>query len=159
MRTYIPLLPIALLFMGISFLQADTIHVPSQQPTIQAGIDAAVDWDTVLVADGTYTGDGNRDIDFLGKAIVVMSENGSDYCIIDCESAEEDWHGGFYFHNGETSSSVVQGFTIRNGYSAYGGAILCEWSHPTISGNAFTANSASSGGGAGAETPGPGEGS
>ena len=44
--------------------------------TIQEAIDAAVDGDAVLVAPGTYTGDGNRDIDFKGKAITVRSENG-----------------------------------------------------------------------------------
>jgi hypothetical protein len=84
-------------------------HVPDEYSTIQEGIDEAVDGDTVLVADGTYIGYGNRDIDFLGKAILVMSENGPENCIIDCEY--EDYHG-FSFQNGESSSSVLKGFTI-----------------------------------------------
>ena len=66
-------------------INATTIHVPADQPTIQAGIDAAADGDTVLVADGTYTGDGNRDIDFGGKSIVLKSENGPVLTVIDCE--------------------------------------------------------------------------
>ncbi|MHC5184552.1 MAG: hypothetical protein ACYSPI_09805, partial [Planctomycetota bacterium] len=40
-------------------------------PTIQAAIDAAVDNDVVVLNPGTYTGDGNRDIVFPGKAITV----------------------------------------------------------------------------------------
>ncbi len=66
------------IFASGADLHAATIRVPADQPTIQAGIDAAILGDTVLVADGTYTGDGNRDIDFGGKGIVLKSENGPD---------------------------------------------------------------------------------
>ena len=114
---------------------AETIQVPSEQPTIQAGIDAAVDGDTVLVADGVYMGDGNRDIDFEGKAIVVISANGPVFTIINSEGSALDNHRGFYFHNNEDTNSVVSGFTITNGYSNFlpgGAGILCELASPKI---------------------------
>ena len=56
--------------------------------TIKAGINAAVDGDEVVVADGLYTGSGNRELDFGGRDLVVRSANGPDNCIIDCEGAE-----------------------------------------------------------------------
>ena len=92
--------------------------------TIQAGIDAANPGDTVLAADGSYAGPGNRDLDFGGKAITLRSSSGNPYaCVIDCGAAGR----GFYFHNNETDSSVVDGFTITNGYlyEAAGGAGIC----------------------------------
>ena len=74
-------LAIAAILASAGIGMSTTILVPADQPTIQAGINAAVGGDTVLVADGIYTGGGNRDIDFFGKAIVVMSENGPESCI------------------------------------------------------------------------------
>ena len=40
---------------------------------IQEGINAALPSDEVVILDGTYTGDGNRDLDFGGKDITVRS--------------------------------------------------------------------------------------
>jgi len=50
-------------------LRAKIIHVPADSSTIQAGINGAVDGDTVLVARGRYC----ESIDFLRKAILVAS--------------------------------------------------------------------------------------
>lgn len=91
---------------------AATIRVPQDYPTIQAGINAAAAGDTVLVADGIYTGSGNKNIEFKGKAITVMSEHGPESCMIDCQNNGR----GFYFNASESSQTVLDGFTIINGY-------------------------------------------
>jgi hypothetical protein len=49
-----------------------TVYVPDDYPTIVAAITACTDGDSIIVREGTYTGGGNRDIDFAGKAIVLM---------------------------------------------------------------------------------------
>ncbi len=142
-------LSIIILILAVSTALSATIHVPADQPTIQAGIDAAVAGDTVLVADGTYTGSGNRDIDFGGKGVVLKSENGPDFTIIDCEGSASEHHHGFDFHSGEESTAVVEGFTVQGGYvSSFGGAILCaNGSNPTIANNMIINNQALNGGG------------
>ncbi|GAG23961.1 unnamed protein product, partial [marine sediment metagenome] len=131
-------------FAAASTAVAVDRHVPSEDyPTIQAAIEECNDGDTVLVADGTYTDDGNWDIDFLGKAITVRSENGPESCIIDCEGP----HRGFYFHNGEDANSILDGFTITEGDAASGGGIYCYYSSPTITNCTISDNSAGLGGG------------
>ena len=117
-------------------VDADTLRVPSEYTTIQAGLDAASDGDTVLVSDGTFVGTGNRDLDLNGKAILVRSENGPDDTIIDCQRRGR----GFYFHSGEDSTSIVKGFTIRNGWARNGGGIYCLNASPSITENVFSDN-------------------
>lgn len=139
---------VALLLLLAACGRARVIEVPSDYPTIQAGIDASADGDTVLVAAGTYTGEGNRDIDFKGKAINVESENGPQTCIIDCQGSKDDPHRGFFFHTGEDANSVLQGFTITNGYTrGRGGGISCDESSPSIENCTLTTNVALFGGG------------
>ena len=115
--------------------------------TIQKAIDSAYNGDTVLVADGTYTGPGNRNIDFLGKAITVRSESGPENCIIDCNGRQTDPHRGFYFHKGEDQNSILDGFTITNGDADWGAGISCEESSPAITNCTFSGNWAYFGGG------------
>ncbi|MBW8042403.1 MAG: hypothetical protein FVQ85_20740 [Planctomycetes bacterium] len=129
-------------------LGGSELFVPSEYGTIQAAIDAAVYGDTVIVADGIYTGDGNRDIDFLGKVITVKSENGAANCIIDCQGSESEPHRGFIFRNGEGSNSILTGLTIMNGYAPRGGGIYCiGYSSPTINQCTIRGNTAYLGGG------------
>lgn len=109
---------------------AATIHVPAEQPTIQSGLDIAQNGDTVLVDDGVYTGEGNVNLDFKGKRITLKSKNGADATVIDCEKLHET--RGFYFHNGETNESVLDGFTITNGSHQFGGAVTLVSASPTI---------------------------
>ena len=106
--------------------------VPSDYPTIQIAVDLALDGDTIIVADGTYTGDGNRDILIEGKGITLRSENGPENCIIDCEGNSTDPHRGFYFSENEESDSILDGFTIVNGYKSNGGGIMCFEASPLI---------------------------
>jgi hypothetical protein len=115
--------------------------------TIQEGVDAATDGDTIIVADGTYAGDGNTDILCEGKNVVVQSLNGPEVCILDCAGTSSDPHRGFTL--GPTLGGVceISGFTIRNGYETYGGGIYCEASSPKIRDCIFEACVASYGGG------------
>ena len=118
-----------LIFASIS--SAIDRFVPSEYPTVQAAIDAAVDGDTIIIAPGTYTGDGNRDIDFKGKTITVQSIDPNDpnvvaATIIDCEGQGR----GFYLKG--CSGATMSGLTITNGLADIGGAIYCEGSEITL---------------------------
>jgi len=112
----------------------DGLSSESAFATILKSIDVAFGGDVVLVADGTYTGQGNRDIEVYGKSITIRNENGPGNCIIDCNGSEDEPHTGFYFH-GISSNSNLSGFTVTNGYSKYGpgGGISCYGANITIS--------------------------
>ena len=83
---------------------------------IQQGVDTASDGDTVLVAPGVYTGDGNRDISLFGKKIWLKSLDGPSATTLDIQGGPSSIHRGFFLIHGETAETVIDGFTITNGY-------------------------------------------
>jgi enediyne biosynthesis protein E4 len=117
-------------------------------PTIQAAINIAVVGDTIVLADGVFTGDGNRDLDFLGKAIAVQGQSGDpELAIIDCQGTLEESHRGFIFQTDEVATSFLRNISITNGnVPDEGGAILCK-SSPVIENCRFYENHADYGGG------------
>jgi len=132
MKTYLTLISLLIFVVPNSF--SSTIKIPSEYPTIQAGMDAANTGDTVLIADGTYTGEGNLFLSFAGKEIVVKSEYGPENCIIDC--IDGTGIKAFMITNGETRGSVVEGLKIINGCWV----IYIENSSPTVKNNIFENN-------------------
>ena len=121
---------------------SDTDNGSSETPfaSIQTAIGSAGDGHTVLVSPGTYM----ENINFDGKTIVLQSTDGPDTTIIDGNQ-----NGSVVtFDNEETSSSVLDGFTIQNGNAEFGGGISIGWnSSPTLSNLIITGNSADYGGG------------
>lgn len=63
---------IVVILLASSVLHATTIHIPADYSTIQEGIDAAVDGDSILVAPGDYY----EFLTITGKAITLSSTDG-----------------------------------------------------------------------------------
>jgi hypothetical protein len=79
MRGFSFLMSFVLLMCLTSTLQATTIYIPGDYPTIQGGINGAFDGDTVMIAPGTYY---EHEIDFMGKAIVVTGTDPEDSSVV-----------------------------------------------------------------------------
>jgi len=156
------------LFSAATFgaVEAATIVVKADgtgdYPTIQAAVDAAAGGDEIVLEPGTYTGQGDRDIDFAGKAVVVRSTDPDDPAVVaatvlDCGGTASSPHRGFRFASGEGVDSVVAGLTIRSGYGptesiegdtpSVGGAVACIGSSPTLRDLRIVGNAAGYGGG------------
>lgn len=108
---------------------ASTLRVPSQWPTIQGAMVASQNGDTVLVAAGSHAGP----VDFLGKAVVLRSQDGASQCsIVTSQPGASVRFGG-----GEGPDSILEGFTLTGGVGSLesgpcGGAILVDAASPLI---------------------------
>ncbi len=102
---------------------ATTILVPDHQPTIQAGVNAASDGDTVIVACDTYY---EHDIT-ISNSIYLRSETGQP----DCVTIDAQGLGRVFFCG--VMSGTIEGFTITGGWVAgNGGGIECAEAFPLL---------------------------
>ncbi len=144
---------------------AAIIRIPENYSTIQAGINAAVNGDTILVAENTYY----ENIDFKGKHITIASQFILDEdsthinnTIIDgSQPANPELGSVVTFSGGEDTTSVICGFTITGGTGSFvvpannvwaGGGILCgnagaRICHNKIINNVVKSSSEAEGGG------------
>jgi hypothetical protein len=86
-------------------------------PNIQAAIAGSQNGDVIQLMDGTYSGPGNNEIDFMGRAVTLRSVSGdAEACIIHLRGR----HGnliserGLLIQTGEASTTVIRDLTIRN---------------------------------------------
>jgi len=106
---------------------ATTWRVPGDFDTIQEAVTAAAFHDTVLLNDQTFMGEGNRDIDFGGKPVIVRSEGGDPRsCVIDASGGEH----ALVFGSHETIQTLVEGVTLTG--ATAGGAVSFTNSQGTI---------------------------
>ena len=94
---------------------SNVIRIPSQQPTIQAGMEVAGVCDTLLLAPGTYTGAANHGL-YPYNCLTIMSEDGAEATIVELEN---DFFATIFVEDGWGDAEIrVEGLTLRGGRPA-----------------------------------------
>ena len=104
-------------FLLLSTANAIVINVPADYPTIEAGINASVNGDTVLVAPGTF----QENVNFNGHSIVLASN-----FIVTCDTSQisstiidgRDYGATITINQGEDSTTHIMGLSITGGSSS-----------------------------------------
>jgi len=103
---------IAAFLAAVSNVFGAVLTVPGQYSTIQSAINASVAGDTVIISPGTYTGPGNYNLTFSGKAITVTSVNPDDWNVVESTVIDCNWLGkGFAID----ANVVLDGLTVTGG--------------------------------------------
>jgi predicted outer membrane repeat protein len=125
------------------------LHVGKGQPytSLHDGIAAALDGDAVVVHDGVYSGNLNKNLAFYGKHILVMGQHDAGKTVVDCQGVGRAFS---LYNSGETAGAVIARMTFQN---CTGGAIRLHVDQPGVTMDArivecaFLGNSNSDGGG------------
>ena len=121
-----------ILFILLSYSFFSTIiNVPAEQPTIQDGINVAVDGDTILVQPGTYVENIN-----VKKSITIKSVKGREKTIVQAKDSTDH-----VFHL--KSKATIDGFTIQGAVGENASGIYAhgnESMNTTITANKIFAN-------------------
>ncbi|MFH2001614.1 MAG: right-handed parallel beta-helix repeat-containing protein, partial [Planctomycetota bacterium] len=121
------------------------IHfVPGNGLTLQETMDMATPGDTIMVMpDSANNGPYMANLDFNGKALTLKSFGGPAVTTLDGGKSDSVVR----FSGTATSGSLLEGFTITNGYAGNGGGIFCSDSSPTIRNNWIVDNASTKEGG------------
>ncbi len=106
------------------------IYVPSEQPTIQAGVNAAAEGDTVIVAPGIYS----ESVLLYGGPMTLRSQGGPAITIIDALAFSQ----GFLVYGTVGEGTILRGFTVQSGTTA--GVTCMSGTAPTIENMILTQN-------------------
>ncbi len=101
-----------------------TLLVPGDSTTIQGAIDLSFSADVVCVAADTYY----ENVDFGGMDITLRGAEGRDATIIDGGAAGPV----VSFTSGEGMDSVLESFTLTNGYASHGGGVYIDGASPSL---------------------------
>lgn len=162
------LIIISSIILTVNLLQGQIIHIPSDYPTIQQGIDAASTGDTVLVDTGTYVENINfneknitvasrylttLDTSFISQTIIDGNQNG---CVV---IINDGILCGFTILNGSRSgisfggyypAPILKNLIIKDNISEYaGGGVRCFEAYPILEDVIITNNTAMNGIGGG----------
>lgn len=128
MRRFVAQVCFCLVLCGFSTVcLAAVIHVPTDQPTIQDAINAAINTDTVLVAPGSYA-----ELLTIGKALSLISVSGySNTYLLRGTGIGSD---NISLNSGSSADTVlIRGFSFQNqngrGVAGYGGIFIVENCH------------------------------
>ena len=103
---------VAILLIKLPVAFGATIRVPSEQPTIQAAVDAAGQDDTVLVEAGTYSGPGFEDIVIKRKSLVMKSDSGAKNTTLEATEPGRT----IFIDTNDAHVVTIEGLTISGGY-------------------------------------------
>jgi len=84
--------------------------------TIQKAVDAANEFDTIIIMPGRYTGSGNRGIRHNNKKIIIIAFERGTETVIDCEGHAD----GFILNNNKDSTLIAAGYIDLEGVKTTG---------------------------------------